>query len=168
MFNPNTMELQHHWSIIVNHSNNVETDLLCCIIYDGIAGNILPNDIITNKDLQMHYEVTQYVIYIPTDLLLEVAYRNVKCQLVRNDELGGTLSQSQNILNIDHDTNTKPFIQGLPYQHKLMLNEQISNYLKRNKQTALPNETLKDFLKRKAQRDHIKSSYWKTQNTLKI
>ena len=168
MFNPKPMDLKDHWSIIGNHSSNAESDLLCCVIYDGMTGKILPNNIVTNKGLQRVQKVIKYVVYIPTDLLLETAYKNVKCDLVTNDELGGTLSQAQNLLNIEHDSNTKPYIQGLPYQQKLMLNEQLSKYLENNTQTALPNETLKDYLRRRAQRDYIQSSYWKTQNLLKL
>ena len=140
--------------------------MLC--FYDGINGQILPNNIVNHKQLQKVKRLTNYVVYIPTDLLLETAYKNVKCDLVTNNELGGTLSQAQNILNVDLDSNTKPYIQGLPYQHKLMLNQQIIKYLERNQQTALPNEQLKDYLRRRAQRDYIQSSYWKTQNSLKF
>ena len=122
----------------------------------------------SNKKLQQEHCIKEYVVYIPTNLLLELAYKKVKCKLVTNEEVGGTLSQAQNLLNIELDTNTQPNIQGLPYSQKLMLNEQIGIYLSDNVPTALPNETLKEFFKQRAQHYHINSCYWKTQTKLKI
>ena len=168
LFNPKPMDLKDHWSILSEYSFDPETDLLCSIIYDGINGQIQEKNIVSNKTLQQVLHITQYVVYIPTDLLLELAYKKVKCLLVTNDEVGGTLTQAQNLLNIEQDTDRQPNIQGLSYAHKLMLNDQLGKCLKENIPTALPNENLKDYLKQRAQRDHVHSSYWKTQTKLKI
>ena len=159
--------MKDHWDILCNHHNHHGNDLLCSIIYNASNGHLLSKDVVSNPQFQKRHNITEYVMYIPSDLLLAKICKEVQTESICPDLIGVTLTQSQNIFHQQKESK-KLSVQLLPYDRRIQVITKLATAFSANTSHPHEDEDLAGYLERRGQRDGITACYWKNGNSLKL
>ena len=139
------------------------SDIRCSVMYAiDKSTSVSRSMFVGNKINQKNYGMTGYVIYLPTDRLIQTVVKQVYHKKYVNPDNNNklTLSQLQNEMNLEMHHHIIQTIDVLSDNMKDEAVRLLATALSNHSSNVLPHETILEFLERRANRDSFSAREW--------